>query len=41
MIAVPTPFADIQHDFLRFTAEIVYCTVTTVDARGRPRSRIS
>jgi general stress protein 26 len=37
---VPTTFADIQQDFLRFTAEIVYCTVTTVDPRGRPRSRV-
>jgi general stress protein 26 len=37
---VPVSFTDIQHDFLRFTAEIVYCTVTTVDSRGRPRSRV-
>jgi len=35
-----TAFADIEQDFLRFTADIVYCTVTTVDARGRPRSRV-
>ena len=35
-----TSFANIQEDFLRFTADIVYCTVTTVDAQGRPRSRV-
>jgi general stress protein 26 len=35
-----TAFADIEQDFLRFTADIVYCTVTTVDAQGRPRSRV-
>jgi Pyridoxamine 5'-phosphate oxidase len=37
---VRTSFADIEQDFLRFTADIVYCTVTTVDAQGRPRSRV-
>lgn len=35
-----TSFVNIQEDFLRFTADIVYCTVTTVDAQGRPRSRV-
>jgi hypothetical protein len=35
---VRASFADIEQDFLRFTADIVYCTVTTVDARCRPRS---
>jgi general stress protein 26 len=35
-----TSFADIQEDFLRFTADIVYCVVTTVDPQGRPRSRV-
>jgi uncharacterized pyridoxamine 5'-phosphate oxidase family protein len=39
-ITVRTSFADIEQDFLRFTADIVYCTVTTVDAQGRPRSRV-
>src|SRR3712207_2928039 len=39
-IAVRTSFANIQEDFQRFTADIVYCTVTTVDLRGRPRSRV-
>ncbi|MGI5167004.1 pyridoxamine 5'-phosphate oxidase family protein [Spirillospora sp. CA-253888] len=38
MMAVP--FSAVQDDFLRFTHEIVWCTVTTVDGRGRPRSRI-
>lgn len=33
-------FEPLHEDFLRFTADIVYCTVTTVDSRGRPRSRV-
>ncbi|WP_067491873.1 pyridoxamine 5'-phosphate oxidase family protein [Actinomadura hibisca] len=33
-------FSALQDDFLRFTHEIVWCTVTTVDGRGRPRSRV-
>lgn len=33
-------FAEIEEDFLAFTAEIVWCTATTVDPRGRPRSRV-
>ncbi|RDI44649.1 pyridoxamine 5'-phosphate oxidase family protein [Nocardia mexicana] len=33
-------FAEISEDFLRFTSEIIWCTVTTVDGDGRPRSRI-
>jgi hypothetical protein len=37
---VRTSFADIEQDFLRCTADIVYCTVTTVDAQCRPRSRV-
>jgi general stress protein 26 len=37
---VRTSFADIEQDFLRITADIVYCVVTTVDTRGRPRSRV-
>jgi hypothetical protein len=39
-ITVRTSFADIEQDFLRCTADIVYCTVTTVDAQCRPRSRV-
>ena len=35
-----TPFAPFEADFLRLAAEIVWCTVTTIDAQGRPRSRI-
>ena len=35
-----TPFSPFEADFLRLTAEIVWCTVTTIDAQGRPRSRI-
>ena len=33
-------FESFEADFLRLTADIVHCTVTTVDAQGRPRSRI-
>ncbi|MGH8932854.1 MAG: pyridoxamine 5'-phosphate oxidase family protein [Egibacteraceae bacterium] len=36
----PVPFEEIREDFLRFTAAIVLCTVTTVDERSRPRSRM-
>jgi len=33
-------FAEIEKEFLERIARIVWCTVTTVDRRGRPRSRI-
>ncbi|GAA3700813.1 pyridoxamine 5'-phosphate oxidase family protein [Microlunatus aurantiacus] len=33
-------FTPLTADFLRFTTEITYCTVTTVDPAGRPRSRV-
>ena len=33
-------FEALRADYLRFTAGIVYCTVTTVDPAGRPRSRV-
>ncbi len=33
-------FAPFQDEFLAFTAEIVWCTMATVDAQGRPRQRI-
>ncbi|NNH72700.1 pyridoxamine 5'-phosphate oxidase family protein [Nocardia uniformis] len=33
-------FDTIQADFFRMTHEIIWCTVTTVDTDGRPRSRI-
>lgn len=33
-------FASFAEDFLAFTGEIVWCTVTTVDATCRPRSRV-
>ncbi|SUA79207.1 Uncharacterized stress protein (general stress protein 26) [Nocardia otitidiscaviarum] len=35
-----TTFDTIRDEFFRFTGEIVWCTITTVDADGRPRSRI-
>lgn len=33
-------FADIQDEFRKRVQRIVWCTVATVDAKGRPRSRI-
>ena len=33
-------FADIEKDFLARVRQIVWCSVATVDRRGRPRSRI-
>jgi general stress protein 26 len=33
-------FAAFEEEFLRFTSEIIWTTVTTVDGKGRPRSRI-
>ncbi|HEU0243354.1 MAG TPA: pyridoxamine 5'-phosphate oxidase family protein [Candidatus Limnocylindrales bacterium] len=34
------PYAEVREDALRLTASIVWSVVTTVDAEGRPRSRI-
>lgn len=34
------PFEEVREDVLRLTASIVWSVVTTVDAAGRPRSRI-
>jgi hypothetical protein len=33
-------FSELQDDFLRITGEIVWCSVATVDTRGRPRTRV-
>jgi uncharacterized pyridoxamine 5'-phosphate oxidase family protein len=33
-------FSELKEDFLRITAETVFCTTTTVDEEGRPRSRM-
>jgi hypothetical protein len=33
-------FRPFEEDFLRITADIVWCTLTTVDRKGRPRSRV-
>lgn len=33
-------FADIREDFDAIVGSVVYSTMTTVDARGRPRSRV-
>ena len=33
-------FADIEQEFRKRTDRIVWCTVTTIDSKGRPRSRI-
>ena len=35
-----TSFSDIQEELLARVRRIVWCTMTTVDRRGRPRSRI-
>jgi uncharacterized protein YbdZ (MbtH family) len=37
---MPESFAAFEEEFLQRTGEIIWCTATTVDARGRPRSRI-
>lgn len=33
-------FDDIRDDFLRIAGDVVWCTVATVDTRGRPRTRV-
>jgi Pyridoxamine 5'-phosphate oxidase len=33
-------FEPLQEDFLRITGKTVFCTATTVDEEGRPRSRM-
>lgn len=33
-------FADMRDEFMRRVARIVWCTVATVDRKGRPRTRI-
>ena len=33
-------FADIEEEFQKRVAGIVWCTATTIDRKGRPRSRI-
>lgn len=33
-------FAALEQEFLQLTSEIIWCTVTTVDPKGRPRSRV-
>lgn len=33
-------FSEVRDEFLRVTGEIVFCTATTVDSRGRPRNRV-
>jgi hypothetical protein len=33
-------FSEIQDEFFRYTGDVVYATMTTVDAKGRPRARI-
>jgi hypothetical protein len=38
--SVTESFAPFAEEFLRFTSEIVWCTATTVDSAGRPRSRV-
>ena len=33
-------FDELEEDFLRITAQTVFCVATTVDAHGRPRGRV-
>jgi hypothetical protein len=33
-------FEDLEDDFLDITEDIIWCTLATVDRRGRPRSRV-
>ena len=33
-------FSEIQDEFFRYVGDVVYATMTTVDAKGRPRARI-
>ena len=37
---MPGSFAEVRDEFLRITGDVVWCTVATVDTRGRPRTRI-
>ncbi|MDT0353393.1 pyridoxamine 5'-phosphate oxidase family protein [Pseudonocardia charpentierae] len=37
---LPPRFDDIAEEFLRIVADTVICTTSTVDRRGRPRSRM-
>jgi hypothetical protein len=34
------PFYEIKDEFFGYMGDIVYATMTTVDAKGRPRARI-
>ncbi|MGI5272496.1 pyridoxamine 5'-phosphate oxidase family protein [Nonomuraea sp. CA-218870] len=40
MTAYVTSFADIKRQFDAYVGDIVYATMTTVDAKGRPRARV-
>jgi general stress protein 26 len=37
---VDVTWEELAEDFHRVTSRVVWCTVTTVDAKGRPRARI-
>jgi hypothetical protein len=37
---VAAAFAELEEDFLRIVSATAFCTMTTVDGRGRPRNRI-
>jgi hypothetical protein len=39
-VVMAESFAPFEEDFLRITADVVWCTLTTVDSQGRPRSRV-
>lgn len=40
LFSVETPFAELREDFVRLTTDIGWCTVATVDTKGRPRTRV-
>lgn len=37
---MPESFASLKDDFLRIVSETAWCSLSTVDGKGRPRSRI-
>jgi Pyridoxamine 5'-phosphate oxidase len=39
-VARVSDFGELEQDFLRITGDTVFCSLTTVDDSGRPRSRI-
>jgi general stress protein 26 len=40
MTRVVTDFAEVRPEFEAYVGDVVYATMTTVDAKGRPRARV-